>query len=105
MGGARNGTVSRETHGAGVTTEAELQSCPERKPKMITTKLLADGVTEIRLTGDDGELDAIVEVTRPAYHASLSAYLVKWQRECADLESAPPSDCRVLPFPPKRIAS
>lgn len=67
----------------------------------VQTKLLGDGV-EIRLIGEDGQIDAVVEVTRPAYHGLLVSYLLRWQRECALLESAPPSCERVIQFPTRR---
>lgn len=70
---------------------------------MIRTKLLADGVMEIRLTGEDGELDAIVEVTRPADHALLIGHLLDWQEE-ARAAAASPVQCRVLEFPDRAMA-
>jgi hypothetical protein len=66
---------------------------------MIRTRVLADGVMEIRLVGDDGNLDAIVELTRPAYHGLLVAYLLRWQDECQQLESEPPACEAVIRFP------
>jgi hypothetical protein len=64
---------------------------------MIRRKMLADGVMEIRLIGDDGELEAIVELTRPADHSLLIAHLLDWQEE-ARRAAAAPVQCRVLPF-------
>jgi hypothetical protein len=69
---------------------------------MIRRKMLADGVMEIRLIGDDGELDAIVELTRPADHSLLIAHLLDWQDEARRV-AAVPVQCRVLPFPTERI--
>lgn len=67
---------------------------------MVRTRLLADGVMEIRLIGDDGQLDAIVEVTRPAYHGLLVDYLARWQRECREIEgSSQHAGSSVLQFP------
>jgi hypothetical protein len=66
---------------------------------MIRTKMLSDGVMEIRLVGADGDLDAIVELTRPAYHGLLVAYLLRWQDDCARLEALPPTCAAVVPFP------
>lgn len=65
---------------------------------MVERKWLADGVMEIRLVGDDGELDAIVELTRPTYHALWISYLEQAQEDVAALEVSPTSSGRVLPF-------
>ena len=70
---------------------------------MVTRKMLADGVMEIRLVGDDGELEAIVELTRPADHSGLIAHLLDWQEE-ARRAAASPVRCRVLAFPQERTA-
>jgi hypothetical protein len=72
---------------------------------MIRRKMLADGVMEIRLIGDDGELDAIVELTRPTSHALLIAHLLAFQDEVRAEEACSPSECRVLPFLPRKAAS
>lgn len=66
---------------------------------MIRVRLLADGVTEIRLVDDDGAVEAIVELTRPAYHALLISYLMRWQEDCRRLEAVQPVECVVLAFP------
>lgn len=68
---------------------------------MLRRRMLADGVMEIRLIGDDGELDAIVELTRPADHSLLIAHLLDWQEEARRVAVAP-AQCRVLPFPTDR---
>lgn len=65
---------------------------------MIRTKLLADGVMEIRLIGMDGELDAIVEVTRPSCHGLLIAHLLQWQDECAEAEIPSQGGGQLLEF-------
>lgn len=71
---------------------------------MIRTKMLADGVMEIRLIGDDGELDAIVELTRPTHHALLVAHLLDFQAEVAASEACPlPGGGRTIPFPLHRL--
>lgn len=64
---------------------------------MILRKMLADGVMEIRLIGDDGELEVVVELTRPADHSLLIAHLLDWQEE-ARVAAASPVQCRVLEF-------
>ena len=67
---------------------------------MIRTKMLADGVMEIRLIGDDGKLDAVVELTRPSDHSLLIAHLLDWQDECRERAAAfAHVEPRVLPFP------
>jgi hypothetical protein len=67
---------------------------------MIQTKLLADGVMEIRLIGDDGQLDAIVELTRPTHHALFVAHLLDFQAEVAASEASPlPEGGRLIQFP------
>lgn len=66
---------------------------------MIQTKRLADGVMEIRVIGDDGELDAIVEVTRPSCHGLLISHLCQWQDEVRQIESRAPSEGQLLEFP------
>lgn len=68
---------------------------------MVERKWLADGVMEIRLIGDDGELDAIVELTRPTHHAVYAAHLLAAQREIADRQAAPQSG-HVIRFPVER---
>jgi hypothetical protein len=68
---------------------------------MIERKWLADGVMEIRLIGDDGELDGIMELTRPTEHAVYAAHLLAAQREIAARRGAPQSG-RVLRFPAAR---
>lgn len=65
----------------------------------VKRKMLADGVMELRLIGDDGELDFIGELTRPTYHALLVAHLLEFQSEVAALEASPLYECRVLEFP------
>jgi hypothetical protein len=70
---------------------------------MIRRKMLADGVMEIRLIGDDGKLDAIVELTRPTHHALLIAHLLAFQDEVSAEDTlSEPSQCRVLEFPAAR---
>jgi hypothetical protein len=71
----------------------------------VERKWLADGVMEIRLIGDDGELDAVVELTRPAYHVGLVARLLSWQDECRELDAAPPGSVEVLAFPVHRVSA
>lgn len=70
---------------------------------MVERKWLADGVMEIRLIGEDGQLDAIVELTRPTHHAVYVAYLEAAQAAVIARESSPPRGGRVLEFP--RLAS
>ena len=65
---------------------------------------LADGVMEIRLIGDDGQLDAILELTRPSHHALYAGHLLAAQDEIRDLESSPQPACVVLEFPTDRAA-
>lgn len=50
--------------------------------------MLADGVMEIRLIGEDGQLDFVGELSRPAYHALLIAKLLDWQSECHPIGAA-----------------
>lgn len=68
----------------------------------VERKWLADGVMEIRVIGDDGELDAIVELTRPSEHAVYAAHLLAAQREIADRQAAPQSG-QVIRFPVERV--
>jgi hypothetical protein len=71
---------------------------------MVQTKMLADGVMEIRLVGDDGELEAIVELTKPTHHARLVAHLLDFQAEVVAAETSPlPGGGRLIPFPSVRI--
>lgn len=69
----------------------------------VERKLLADGVMEIRLVGADGELDAIVELTRPTHHAVYVAHLLAAQAEITASEASPRRAGRVLEFP-RRVA-
>lgn len=70
----------------------------------VERRWLADGVMEIRLVGDDGELDAIVELTRPTEHAVYAACLLAVQREIAERQAAPQAG-RLIRFPVERVRS
>jgi hypothetical protein len=72
---------------------------------MIRTKMLADGVMEIRLIGDDGELDAIVELTRPTFHSLYVAHLLVAQDEIREAESSALVGCGVVLAFPQRDRS
>lgn len=66
---------------------------------MVTTERSSDGTIEIRLYDEDVQLDAVVNLSRPAYHALLCAYLLEWQKECREIEAAPRGVPSVIPFP------
>ena len=70
----------------------------------VDRKWLADGVMEIRLIGEDGELDGIMELTRPTEHAVYAAYLLLAQREIAARQTAPQSG-QMIRFPLERLES
>lgn len=53
----------------------------------------------ILVTGDDGEVDAVVTLVRPLYHVSLAAYLAAWQDFCREEEGGPHEDRPVIPLP------
>lgn len=72
---------------------------------MIRRKMLADGAMEIRLIGDDGELEAILELTKPTHHALFAAHLLDAQAEIRDREAGEPVDCQVIAFPMERVQS
>lgn len=69
----------------------------------VERKWLADGVMEIRLIGEDGQLDGIMELTRPTDHAVYVAHLVAAQAELASRQDAAPESGRVLAFPHRAV--